>query len=96
MLDLTVSVPDDCLSFYFPPLAQPAGGQPSNCFSDEENVECLNNYFTSITDIDNSNVQLPPFHFKTQNHLSDIACTANEAESIIKLLNPNKATGPDC
>ena len=52
-------------------------------------------YFTSITDIDDSNVQLPLFQFKTQNHLSDISCTASEVESLIKLLNPNKATGPD-
>ena len=61
-------------------------------FSDEEKVECLNNYFTSITNVDDSNAQLPPFHAKTQNLLSDIPCNAGEIETLIKLLNPNKAT----
>ena len=77
------------------PLAQPARGQSSYCFSDEEKVECLNNCFTSITDIDDSNFQLLPFQFKIQNLLSDISCRSNEVEPLIKLLNPNKATGPD-
>ena len=55
-------------------------GQTTYCFSDEEKVECLNNYFTSVTNVDDSNVQFLPFQAKTQNLLSDIS---------------NKATGPD-
>ena len=58
-------------------------------------MDCLNKYFTSITNIDDSNTQLPPFEAKTLNNLTDISCTANEVETLINLLNPNKATGPD-
>ena len=36
-----------------------------------------------------------PFEAKTLNNLTDISCTANEVETLINLLNPNKATGPD-
>ena len=58
-------------------------------------MDCLNKYFTSITNIDDSNTQLPLFEAKTLNNLTDISCTANEVETLINLLNPNKATGPD-
>ena len=58
-------------------------------------MDCLNLYFTSVSSIDDSNTQLPPFEAKTNNRLSDISCTATEVETLIKLLNPNKATGPD-
>ena len=79
-----------------PPLQhQQAANQTSYCFSDQEKVDCLNQYFTSVSSIDDSNTQLPPFEAKTNNRLSDISCTATEVETLIKLLNPNKATGPD-
>ena len=78
-----------------PPLSELNNGETTYCFSDEEKVECLNNYFTSIRNVDDSNVHLPPFQAKTQNLLSDISCNAGEIETLIKLLNPNKAIGPD-
>ena len=74
---------------------QQTANQTSYCFSDQEKVDCLNQYFTSVSSIDDSNTQLPPFEAKTNNRLSDISCTATEVETLIKLLNPNKATGPD-
>ena len=55
-------------------------------------MDCLNQYFTSVSSIDDSNTQLPLFEAKTNNRLSDISCTATEVETLIKLL---KATGPD-
>ena len=60
-----------------------------------EKAECLNDYFVSISTVDDSNVQLPPFQSRCENSLSTIRCTASEIETLIKLLNPNKATGPD-
>ena len=35
------------------------------------------------------------FEYKCQNRLSSITCTPHEVASLIELLNPNKATGPD-
>ena len=41
-----------------------------------------------------SSVQLPNFQSRCENSLSTIRCTASEIETLIKLLNPTKATGP--
>ena len=51
--------------------------------------------FVSFSTVDDSNVQLPPFQSRCRNSLSTICCTAGEVEILIKLLTPNKATGPD-
>ena len=71
------------------------GNRNVYCFSDEEKAECLNNFFTSISNADDSNTHLPTFQVKCPNTLSDISCTAPEIEILINSLNPNKATGPD-
>ncbi|MCG7879943.1 MAG: reverse transcriptase domain-containing protein [Candidatus Thiodiazotropha endolucinida] len=65
------------------------------CYTDDEKAECLNEYFSSISTINDIGVQLPNFELKTRNSLSNIACTASEISNLITLLNPNKATGPD-
>ena len=71
------------------------GSRNVYCFSDEEKAECLNNFFTSIWNVDDSNTHLPIFQVKYPNTLSDISCTAPEIEILINSLNPNKSTGPD-
>ena len=38
---------------------------------------------------------LPAFEYKCQNRLARISCTSHEIETLIEILNPNKATGPD-
>ena len=38
---------------------------------------------------------LPPFSKLTDNSFSQINCTENEIETIIEVLNPNKASGDD-
>ena len=40
-------------------------------------------------------VILPAFELKCQNQLLNISCTASEIQSLIEILNPNKASGPD-
>ena len=70
-------------------------GQTTYFFSDEEKIESLNNCFTSITNVDDSNIQLPAFQAKAQNLLSDMSYNTDEIEILIKLLNPNKAIAPD-
>ena len=52
-------------------------------------------YFTSIYTLNNDNVQLLIFQFKTQSSLSNITCTAFEISKLIEILNPNKDKEPD-
>ena len=79
-----------------PPLIKESrNGQNFYCYTDEEKVECLNDYFSSIPTVSDNGVQLKNFEPKTQNSLSNISCTALEISNLIKLLNPNKACGPD-
>ena len=64
-------------------------------FQMKKKAECLNNYFTSISNVDDSNTQLPFPQIKCQHTVSSISCKPPEVEALINLLNPNKATGPD-
>ena len=73
----------------------PVTGQNEFCFSSEDKAELLNKYFTSISTVNDENVELPAFEYKCQNRLSSITCIAHEVATLIELLNPNKATGPD-
>ena len=41
-------------------------------FTDEEKANCLNNHFTSVSELDDSNSQLPQFDLKTHPKLSNI------------------------
>ena len=65
------------------------------CYTDFEKAECLNKYFASISTINEDNCPLPPFELKCPNKLSNITCTADEIKTLINILNPNKAIGPD-
>ena len=69
--------------------------ETSTAFQMKKKVECLNNFFTSISNVDDSNTHLPTFQDKCPNTLSNISCTAPEIEILINSLNPNQATGPD-
>ena len=69
-------------------------GQNDFCFSSEEKVDLLNRYFTSISIVNDDNVDLPAFEYKCQNRLARIGCTSHEIPTLMELLNPNKATGP--
>ena len=83
-----------CTSSSIPPLNSfPVTGQNEFCFSSEDKAELLNKHFTSISTVHDENV--PAFEYKSQNRLSSITCTPHEVASLIELLNPNKATGPD-
>ena len=55
----------------------------------------LNKYFTSISTVNDENATLPAFEYKCQNRISSIKYSPDEVVSLIELLNPNKATGPD-
>ena len=70
-------------------------GQITTCYTDYEKAECLNEYFASISTINDDNCQLPTFEFKCLNRLSNISCSADGFKTLIDILNPNKASGPD-
>ncbi|MCG8048002.1 MAG: endonuclease/exonuclease/phosphatase family protein [Candidatus Thiodiazotropha taylori] len=70
-------------------------GQCTYCFSEEEKADSLNEYFASISTVNDTGSNLPIFQPKTQHTLLNISCTALEISNLIDILNPNKATGPD-
>jgi hypothetical protein len=45
--------------------------------------------------LEDANVPLPDMELKTDNFLRDIVITTEEIVDIIKIINPNKASGPD-
>ena len=63
--------------------------------TDKEKAECLNEYFCSVSSLNDDNCILPTFESKCPNKISNIACTPDEIQSLIEILNPNKASGPD-
>jgi hypothetical protein len=64
---------------------------------DIQQRECklLNKYFSFISSLEDANVPLPDIELKTDNFLRDIVITTEEIIDIIKIINPNKASGPD-
>ena len=61
-------------------------------FNDQDKANCLNDFYLTVNA---EHTQLPPFAKLTDNSLSEINCTENEIETIIEVLNPNKASGDD-
>jgi hypothetical protein len=64
-------------------------------YEDDEKCELLNKYFSFISSLEDANIPLPDIEHKTNNFLRDIVITTYEIVDIIKILNPNKASGPD-
>ena len=49
-------------------------------FHDQDKANCLNDYFASISTVNDENTQLPHFTKLTDNSLSQIICTEQEKE----------------
>ena len=64
-------------------------------FNDHDKANWLNDYFASISTVNDEHTQLSPFNKLTDNSLSHINCTEHEIETTIEVLNPNKASGDD-
>ena len=75
-----------------PPLCK---SDESYAFSDEEKVNLLNDYFCSISTIDDSNVELPVFRNRTDSSLSNIIIQIPDDTDVLGILKVNKASGPD-
>jgi len=75
-----------------PPLHNPDN---SYSFTDLEKADSLNDYFVSISSVDDLNVILPTFNLKTRSELINISVTETEITDVIDNLDSNKASGPD-
>jgi hypothetical protein len=64
-------------------------------YENDEKCELLNTYFSFISSLEDANVPLPDIELKIDNFLRDIVITTEEIVDIIKIINPNKASGPD-
>ena len=64
-------------------------------YEDDEKCELLNKYFSVISSLEDANIPLPDIEHRTNNFLRDIVITTDEIVDIIKILNPNKASGSD-
>ena len=79
-----------------PPLSYTLpSGETQWAFTYEEKADCLNDYFVSISTVNDENTLLPPFEKLKNNSLSTVNCTENEIENLINVLNINKASGDD-
>ena len=79
-------------SFKVPPLSN---ADDIYSFSDQDKAKTLNDYFCSISTIDDLNIELPVFENRTEISLSHIIITQSEVTDILNTLKVNKATGPD-
>jgi hypothetical protein len=61
----------------------------------DEKCDLLNKYFSFISSFEDANVPLPDIELKTDNFLRDIVNTTEDIVDIIKIINTNKASGPD-
>ena len=79
-----------------PPLSSTlSSGETQWAFTDKEKADCLNDFFVSISTVNDENTVLPHFEKLTNNSLSTVNCTENEIENLINVLNINKASGDD-
>ncbi len=88
-------VKDSKSSGVIPPLKNNDGNNDNYYFSDFEKANCLNNYFVSISTVNDTNATLPPFDLKTDQVLDMIVISESEVSDILKILLTNKACGND-
>ena len=78
-----------------PPLITDLNGVECLSSTDEEKANCLNDFFVSVSNVDDSNARLPPLNFQCDSRLSNINVQEEEVSDIIKCLKTNKAVGED-
>ena len=70
-------------------------GDNKFAFSNQEKADALNNFFISVSDIEETNIPLSNFNSRTESVLSQIQVSESEVKDILNTLKVNKATGPD-
>ena len=64
-------------------------------FTDEDKANQLNDYFVSISTLNDQTAQLPNFQPLSESIIENINLSENEIEEVIQTLLPNKAVGED-
>lgn len=84
-------------SYNIPPLQNIVNDQNlgDTVYEDKDKCELLNKYFSLISKLEEENVPLPDFESKTNSIITDINVEINEIVDVIRILDPNKASGPD-
>ena len=77
------------------PLKTVINEQEKYSFTDQEKSNCLNDYFASVSTVDDSNASLPNLIPKTNNSLSYFQITETEIAEMIETLDSNKAVRED-
>ena len=75
-----------------PPLQTP---DDPYVFTDTEKPNLLNDYFCSISTIDDSNINPPEFNKRAYSSLTNIIIDSSEVTDVLRNLKVNKASGPD-
>ena len=70
-------------------------GEEVYAFTHLEKANCLNDYFVSISTVDDSNASLPPFTPRTENALNFLHIEESEIVDVVQTLIVNKASGDD-
>lgn len=77
-----------------PPLCDPL--DTSNLvFDNNDKCDLLNQYFCSVTNIENRDKHLPDFDDRGREIISDVVIFEQDVLDVLSNLNPNKAVGPD-
>ena len=63
--------------------------------TDLEKAEYSNDFFKSISTINDDKSKLSAFEMKCQNKLLNVVFSSEELHSLVEMLNQNKAIGPD-
>ncbi len=88
-------VKDSNSSSTIPPLKSSEDNNEVLHFSDFDKANCLNDYFVSISTVNDENAGLPHFTPKTDQELNTVAVLESEVKDILKTLSVNKACGND-
>ena len=62
---------------------------------DEDKAELFNNYFCSITQVDDSNTEIPVIEQKTDKQISSIRINLTDILDVLRILKLGKASGGD-
>ena len=64
-------------------------------FTDNEKANLLNDYFVSISTVENNDADIPAFNLLTNSKIENVVITENEITEMINTLISNKAVGED-
>ena len=67
-------------------------GERIIAFSDSDKVDLLNNYFSSVSNVDDSSQQLPQIDYTHHFSLSNVTIDEQDIKDILSILPVNKAT----